>query len=851
MRNIKTALSALFLLALGASTLPAQTDWPQFAMTPDKSANNTAETQISLSTVTGLTPLFTVPLTDNPDGAPVLLTGVSTSGGVRDLIFVQGEKGHITAFDANTGATVWSQDFAAGVNNGAPAIDPNRQFIYVDTGDGKVHKLNVGSGSEVTSGGWPMSSGGGKAGSEATIAVAANGHTYLYLSNHGEGHITTIDVTAGTEHVFNASCSQFPDVQNPSGCTSTGARPWGRGMPYVASLDRFFFSTGNNNGNAWNGCNMWKESLLSLPADGSTRLSGGCGYPADSWTGTDVTTTVAKDQDIGSGGITPLPIGLSSKYPHLAVNPGKDARIRLINLDNMSGMGGPGHQGGQIEELSFSTGSLMRAQSAVWTDSSGRVWVFVVGNSGTHGFTVDVDSAGNPSLDNRWNINNGWTTSAVVANGVLFTAVGGGEHSATTATHTLQAIDPETGTVVWSASIGQFHWTSPIVANGIVYMCDGNSGGFGTGTGGNLHAWHLKSVAAGFTVSATPASESVSPGGTASYTVSVGAVGGFSGTVTLAVSGEPAGSTAKFSPATITGSGTSTLTISVPSSAGSSTSTLTVSGASGGVTHSAAPVTLTVAPPAGFTISATPASQTVAAGGSTMYTVDVTPLDGFTGTVDLAVTGLPTGATGTFMPTSISGSGESSLTVATATTTPAGTSTLNITGTSGTLSSSTTTKLVVTSTTPCTTVSAGAAFTNTAIPAQTGTFTLSYDGSVSKTPTNSYVGLSHGAATSNDALAIVISFSDTGDILALDGGTYKSVTALKYVAGVSYHFDVTVNLTAHTYSVTATPSGGTATTIATDYAFRTSQDAVDTLDNFAQHDSLAGSGTFTVCNLAP
>jgi subtilase family serine protease len=106
---------------------------------------------------------------------------------------------------------------------------------------------------------------------------------------------------------------------------------------------------------------------------------------------------------------------------------------------------------------------------------------------------------------------------------------------------------------------------------------------------------------------------------------------------------------------------------------------------------------LLVPAPPSFTIAATPSSRTVAPGGSTTYKVTATPVSGFTGTATLGVSGLPTGATGTFKPTSLNlpPAGTSTLTVKTATTTPVGTYTLTITGTSGTLSEATTVTLVV------------------------------------------------------------------------------------------------------------------------------------------------------------
>jgi hypothetical protein len=62
----------------------------------------------------------------------------------------------------------------------------------------------------------------------------------------------------------------------------------------------------------------------------------------------------------------------------------------------------------------------------------------------------------------------------------------------------------------------------------------------------------------------------------------------------------------------------------------------------------------------------------------------------------MSVAGLPTGATGTFNPTSISGgSGTSTLNVSTASTTLAGTYAVSITGSSGALSHSVNVTLVV------------------------------------------------------------------------------------------------------------------------------------------------------------
>ena len=84
-----------------------------------------------------------------------------------------------------------------------------------------------------------------------------------------------------------------------------------------------------------------------------------------------------------------------------------------------------------------------------------------------------------------------------------------------------------------------------------------------------------------------------------------------------------------------------------------------------------------------FSVTASPYTTTVFPGGSTQYTVSLHPLGAFNGTVALSAAGLPAGATATFDPGSLTGSGTSTLTITTDTSTPPGTYPLTIQGTSG------------------------------------------------------------------------------------------------------------------------------------------------------------------------
>src|SRR5205085_2673221 len=93
--------------------------------------------------------------------------------------------------------------------------------------------------------------------------------------------------------------------------------------------------------------------------------------------------------------------------------------------------------------------------------------------------------------------------------------------------------------------------------------------------------------------------------------------------------------------------------------------------------------------PADYTLSASPSTQTVAPGSSVNYTVTATPSGGFTGSVSLSASGLPTGASASFNPTPVNitdaSAKNSALTITTSANTPVGTYPLTITATGGNL----------------------------------------------------------------------------------------------------------------------------------------------------------------------
>lgn len=300
-----------------------------------------------------------------------------------------------------------------------------------------------------------------------------------------------------------------------------------------------------------------------------------------------------------------------------------------------------------------------------------------------------------------------------------------------------------------------------------------------------------------FSLSGSPAGQTVTAGAGTSYTVTITPSGGFTGSVSLSVSGLPSGATGSFTPNPATSS--STLNITTSSSTPAGTSTVTITGTSGSLTHTTT-VSLTVNVPPDFSLAATPASQTVTAGTGASYTVNITPSGGFSGSVTLNASGFPTGVTVGFSPNPATSS--SSMTVTTASSTAAGTYTLTITGTSGTLSHTTTVSLTVNapssgnfsmSASPGSlTLKSGQSGSYTINVSPSGGFTGSVNLSVSGCPTNTTCTLSPSTVTITGASAA------SSHLTVVDNGAARASSTVtitgKSAANPSLIHTVTVSL---------------------------------------------------------
>jgi subtilase family serine protease len=200
-----------------------------------------------------------------------------------------------------------------------------------------------------------------------------------------------------------------------------------------------------------------------------------------------------------------------------------------------------------------------------------------------------------------------------------------------------------------------------------------------------------------------------------------------------------------------------------------------------------------------FTLSASPTSLSVVQGSSGSSTITSTLVDGFDSAVSLSASGLPTGVTASFSPSSFAapGSGSSTLTLTVASTAATGTYTITVSGTGGGVTQTTTVSLTVTA--PVT-----ASFTLSASP--TTVSVARGSSGTSKITTTVAGGFSSAISLSASGLPTGVTASFSPASIAAPGSGSSTVT---------FKASSSASTGNHTITITATGGGITHTTTIT------------------------------------
>ncbi|HET6994681.1 MAG TPA: Ig-like domain-containing protein, partial [Chitinophagaceae bacterium] len=198
-------------------------------------------------------------------------------------------------------------------------------------------------------------------------------------------------------------------------------------------------------------------------------------------------------------------------------------------------------------------------------------------------------------------------------------------------------------------------------------------------------------TSAGVTVTIVPdfsftllnSTRNINPTDNTNYGIGIGYLNGFTGNITLSVSGLPAGVTANYPINPVTSAGQTQLNInSTNATPGIYTLTLTATAQS--IVHTQQ-ASLVINGGDDFGLNSATSVQTVAAGNGTSYFINITKSGNFASPVSLSVAGLGTGMTASFNPVSGTPPVTSVLTITTSATTPVGNYNFTVQGASGAL----------------------------------------------------------------------------------------------------------------------------------------------------------------------
>jgi subtilase family serine protease len=538
-------------------------------------------------------------------------------------------------------------------------------------------------------------------------------------------------------------------------------------------------------------------ATTSLPSNGSCTLTIDfspltAGALSDSLVLTDnaLNVTSATQSISLSGTATPAPsFTISASPASLAVVQGNSgtSTIAMTGQNGFTGsvtLAASGLPNGVTAAFGTNptTGSSVLTLTASGTAATGTATVMIEGTSGSLTASTTVALTVNPAPSFTLGASPSSLTVVQGTSGTSTIAVTG--QNGFTGSVTLAATGLSSGVTAAFA-------TNPTTGSSVLTLTASSTATVGTatvtitGTSGSLTASTTVALtinpAPSFTLSDSPGSLTVVQGKSGTSTVTVTAVNGFTGSVTLAASGLPSGVTAAFGTNPTTGSSVLTLTASSTATVG--TATITIKGTSGSLTATTT-LSLTIPAPS-FTLTDSPGSLTVVQGKSGTSTVTVTAVNGFTGSVTLAASGLPSGVTAAFGTNPTTGS--SVLTLTASSTATVGTATITIKGTSGSLTATTTLSLTVTAA-PSFTISASPT-SLTIVQRRTGTSTItitSQNGFNSAT-TLSATGLPKGVTASFSANPVTPkangSATSTLTLTASSSATTGAVTVT--VTGVS------------------------------------------------------------------
>jgi len=499
-------MRARIILALTLCQAAWGADWLTFGHDPQRTGWAFEETKITPENVAQMTLAWKTKLKNEPYSlsaltAPVVASGISTSKGVRSVVYVAGITGTVFALDAATGEELWNHAFKYVVLPGkggyqgtflcpngisaTPVIDKTTNTLYVIAGNGALYGLDLGSGT-VRYGPVQLVA----AFSKNSSLNLVDGVLYTVLAQgcgQGLSGFYSVDVRDRHHPVIHQML-----LSN----TDTGG-VWGRGGAVIGTNGRVYGSTADGVFDPAAG--DYSDTEIAVSQKDLTLL--------DYFLPLNWQYIRRKDFDLGAAS----PVFFGWKNRNLLAAGAKEGLVYLLDAENL---GGSDHQSTLYTSPRLGNDKQVCCEGlGIWggistaRDLDGQTWLIVpmggppaadgprfpiANGPAPHGslmaLKVVADAKGSPGLEPVWVSGDfDMPDPAVIANGVVFAqSTGsnevqrGGEAVRVKSNHpsVLKALDLKTGKELFNSGTAiesWVHFSGLAVSDGRVFAVDHDS----------------------------------------------------------------------------------------------------------------------------------------------------------------------------------------------------------------------------------------------------------------------------------------------------------------------------------------------------------------------------------------
>jgi outer membrane protein assembly factor BamB len=478
-------------------------DWPTFGHDPQRSGWAFEEKILTSANVSGLRLKWKTKLDNNAYRlasltAPIVAAGVSTSRGLKNVVYVAGNQGTVFALDADDGTVLWSRSFTSyalphniglqgtvycpnGIN-ATPTFDRRTGIVYVIAEDGALYGLDSGSG-KIRFG-------------PAQFVAPFSKNWSLNLVNDTVYTVLAQGCGGGLSGFYSMDVRnpQHPVIRQRLLSTTNTAGIWGRGGPVIGKNGRVYGSTADGPFDPAAG--DYSNSVVAVSLHDLSL--------ADIFTPRNWRALHRRDLDFGGAS----PVWFSWKDHHLLASGAKEGVLYLLDADSL---GSKDQQTPLFvapklgNDPGSSSGHGIWGGLSVWRDEQGDTWLYVpvygpvsrsapafpiVNGPAPDGsimaFKVKADAGTHkPILESAWISGNFKVPDPVaIANGVVF-ALATGENPnqrgpwearlTNTQPAVLYALDASTGKELYNSGksmLSWVHFSGLAIAEGSVYAVD-------------------------------------------------------------------------------------------------------------------------------------------------------------------------------------------------------------------------------------------------------------------------------------------------------------------------------------------------------------------------------------------